>query len=80
MVPLRALREAHRMTTPELAERIAEFGVDVHPDSLINIELGRRGVSDELRDAWALALGLKPLDIRLSDDLAAYFSAEEVAG
>jgi transcriptional regulator with XRE-family HTH domain len=75
MVPLRALREAHALTTAELAARIAEFGVDVHPDSLINIELGRKGVSNALRAAWARALGIKPLDIRLADDLADLFLA-----
>lgn len=74
MVPLRALREARGLTTPELATRIAEFGVTVHPDSLINIELGNRGAGPELQAAWARALNIKPLDIRHATDLAEIFT------
>jgi transcriptional regulator with XRE-family HTH domain len=66
-VPLRALREAHGLSSTQLACRIAEQGVDVHPDSLINIELGRKRGSTALMAAWARALGIKHLDIRQAD-------------
>lgn len=47
----------------KLAERIAEYGVKVHPDHIRNCELGRQRPSDRLLRAWALALGLDPLDV-----------------
>jgi transcriptional regulator with XRE-family HTH domain len=74
MVPLRALREAHGLTTPELAIRIAEFGVTVHADSLVNVELGHKAPSRELLTAWARALNVKPLDIRRPEELAEIFA------
>lgn len=79
MVPLRALREAHGLTTPELAVRIAEFGVDVHPDTLINVELGNRNAGPELQTAWARALNIKPLDIRRPEDLAEIFATPKAS-
>lgn len=69
MVPLRALREAHGLTTPQLAERIAEQGVKVDPDSLCAVELGQTGVSQRLLTAWARALKISPLDIRRPQEL-----------
>lgn len=74
MVPLRALRQAHGLTSPDLANRIAEFGVTVDPDHIIAVELGHRGAGPELRTAWARALNIKPLDIRRSEDLAEIFA------
>lgn len=69
MIPLRALRMAHGLTSPALAERIAEFGVTVDPDSLLAVELGHTGASDTLLTAWALALGINRLDIRRPQEL-----------
>jgi hypothetical protein len=47
----------------KLAELIAEHGVDVHPDHIRNCELGRQRPSERLITAWALAMGLDPLDV-----------------
>jgi transcriptional regulator with XRE-family HTH domain len=69
MVPIRALREAHGLTSRGLAERIAEHGVTVSPDSLIAVELGQTGVSRELLTAWAKALNILPVDVRRPADL-----------
>ncbi|MFC5184412.1 helix-turn-helix domain-containing protein [Actinomadura harenae] len=69
MVPLRALREAHGLSTTQLAERIAEYGVRVHPSSLTNVEQGNKQVSRSLLRAWALALNIHPVDVRRDDDL-----------
>lgn len=69
MVPLRVVREAHGLSSRGLADRIAEFGVDVQPDSLIAVELGQTGVSTELLTAWAHALKITPVDVRRPDDL-----------
>jgi transcriptional regulator with XRE-family HTH domain len=62
-VKIRHLREAYGLTLNELAQRISEQGVDVHPDHLSNVELGRKRASRALLIAWAKALQLNPLDI-----------------
>lgn len=69
MVPLRALREAHGLTSTQLAARIAEYGVTVDPDSICAVELGQTGVSQRLLTAWARALGIKPIDVRRPQEL-----------
>jgi transcriptional regulator with XRE-family HTH domain len=70
MVSLRTLREAHGLDARQLAERIQEEGVDVHPDHIRNVELGHKGASVKLLAAWARALRIKAVDIRQHDDLA----------
>lgn len=62
-VRIRHYREALSISVAELVIRIAEQGVEVHPDTIRNIELGRRGGSEELMAAWSRALGLSPIDI-----------------
>lgn len=79
VVPLRALRQAHGLSARQLAERIAEHGVIVQPDSLLAVELGHTGASDELLVAWARALNLSRLDIRRADDLSEIFAPREVS-
>lgn len=69
MVSLRALREANGLSAPQLAERIAEHGVEVDPSSIRNIELGHKGISNVLMTAWARALRLNRVDIWLPEDL-----------
>lgn len=69
MVTLRALREAHELTGDQLADRIAEQGVDVDTDHIYNVELGRKKASARLRAAWARALRLQPVDVYLAEDL-----------
>lgn len=69
MVTLRALREAYGLSSPQLAERIAEQGVVVDPDALLNIELGHKKPSNALATAWARALRLKRVDIWQQEDL-----------
>jgi len=71
MVSLRSLREAHGLDSRQLAERIAEQGAEVHPDHILNVELGHKTLSNKLRNAWARALSVHPLDIRQADDLIA---------
>lgn len=63
LVTLRTLREVAALTSPQLAERIAEHGIDVHPDSILNIERGKRGASGPLLAAFAQAYGIKSVDI-----------------
>lgn len=69
MISLRSLREAHGLTSKQLAERIAEQGLDVDPNSLLNVEVGRKKASKRLLTAWARALGVKPVDIRQHEDI-----------
>lgn len=63
MVSLRSLREACGLNSIQLAERILEQGVKVHPDHLLNVELGRKRASATLLFAWARALGIKSIDV-----------------
>lgn len=66
MVPLRAYRKMAGITVEDLIERIAAQGVVVKNVSTINnVELGHRRPSEPLRVAWARALGLSPVDLRL---------------
>lgn len=75
-VNLRALREALGLDSRQLAERIKEQGVEVHPDHLINIELGHKRGSDRLMIAWARALGTKTIHIRQAEELEEWLKAE----
>lgn len=75
MVTLRSLREAHGLDSRQLAERITEQGVKVHPDALLNVELGHKRGSTRLMAAWARALGIKPIDIRQTEDLEEMFDS-----
>lgn len=79
MVSLRALRKAHGLTYPELAERIAEQGVSVEPDHLNAVELGQCGVSEGLLAAWARAYKMHPLDIKTAEVLAEVFAEPDQA-
>lgn len=81
MVSLRALRKAHGLTYPALAERITEQGVSVDPDHLNAVELGQCGASTELLAAWARAYNMHPLDIKTAEVLAEVLTEPgEVAG
>jgi len=76
LIPIRALREAYGLTSVDLAERIyAESGINVHPDSILNIELGRKEGSRRLMTAWANALRIKPIDVHRRADLSERFAA-----
>ncbi|MEU6725595.1 helix-turn-helix transcriptional regulator [Nonomuraea wenchangensis] len=62
-VRIRDLRKAHGLTIPGLVQRIRAHGVNVHKDTVSNVELGYRRASEELLTAWAKALGISPLDV-----------------
>lgn len=64
-VGVRVLREVRGLTLPALAERIEEhLGKPVDPDHLSNVERGWKNPSNPLLNAWALALGINPLDLK----------------
>ena len=63
LVTVRTLREALRLTSPQVVERMAEFGSDYKPTSLTNLERGCRGASREALGALAGAYGISPVDI-----------------
>lgn len=69
MVTLRALREAHGLDSRQMADRLREQGVTVHPDHLLNVELGHKRGSGRLMAAYARVLGIKPVDIRQTQEL-----------
>lgn len=63
-VGIREIRLAHGLTLEQLADRIEEQGLRrPHPDSLSNIETGKKRASTPLMTAWAKALGIHPLDV-----------------
>lgn len=68
-VTLRAIREAHGLTSPMLAAKIAERGVTVDPDSLLSVELGHKRAGNALLVAWANALRINHRDIRQEAEL-----------
>lgn len=61
LVSIRELRKAHGLTLTGLADRIKDFGLHVHPDTLSNIELGHKQASEPLVLAWSRALNVSPL-------------------
>lgn len=69
MVTLRSLREAHGLDSRQMAERLREQGVTVHPDHLLNVELGHKRGSRQLMAGYARVLGIKAVDIRQADEL-----------
>lgn len=79
MVTIRALRDAHGLTLPQMAARIAEHGVTVTPDSLSNVELGHKRASKPLMTAWARALGIKPLDVQQHEELCDRFDGAQTS-
>lgn len=66
-VSIREIRKAHGLTLADLAERIKAYGVEVHPDTLSNVELGYRRAARPLLVAWAHALALTPLDVEQAE-------------
>ena len=63
MVRIRALRDAYGLTAEQVADRMAELGVPVDRNTLYNIESGAKKPSERVLDAYARALGVKPLDV-----------------
>lgn len=68
-INLRAFREALGLTLDDLAERISEQGVTVTKFALSNVETGKRRASNQLMDAWARALNVRPIHIRQDREL-----------
>lgn len=77
MVNIRALRQAHGLTTDELAELIAELGVPVDSSTLRHAELGDDRPSPKLLNAWAAALNIRAADVLHHDDIRAYLDAQD---
>lgn len=62
MVRIKELRIAHGLSQGQLAERIAELGVDITDAGISNVENGNKKASDRLLTAWTKALGVEPLN------------------
>lgn len=71
LVTVRTLREALGLTSPQVAERMGDYGVDYHADSVLNVERGLRGAGAPALGAFALACGIKPVDIWTEDRVLA---------
>ena len=76
-VTLRGLREAQGLTAADLAARLAERGVTVGTDHIYDVEVGRKGLSFELRLAWAEALGFAGRDVRTGAELRELVAAAD---
>jgi transcriptional regulator with XRE-family HTH domain len=63
MVRISDLRKARNWTQEELADRIGEHGVAITAAGISNVENGNKQASDRLLAAWALALGVEPLNV-----------------
>jgi len=63
MVRIKDLRLALGFSQTQLADRIAEFGVEVTDSGISNVENGNKKASDRLLIAWAKALGVEPLNV-----------------
>lgn len=66
-VRIRPFRVVAGLTLEQLAERIGGVGVEVDISHLSRIETGKARASDRLLRAWALALGIDPLDVYQPD-------------
>lgn len=62
MVRIKELRIAHGLSQGQLAERIAEYGVEITDAGISNVENGNKKASERLLTAWAKALGVEPLN------------------
>lgn len=69
MVSLRSLREAKGLDSRQLAELIRKEGVNVHPDHLLNVELGHKRASVTLLAAWARVLDIRPTEIHQAKEI-----------
>lgn len=63
MIRIKDLRLSLGLSQGKLAERIAEFGVEVTDAGISNVENGNKKASDRLLIAWAKALGVEPLNV-----------------
>jgi len=63
MVRIKEVRMAHGLSQTQLAERIAEQGVEITDAGISNVENGNKKASDRLLTAWAKALGIEPLNV-----------------
>lgn len=68
-VTLRSLRQARGLTGAQLAERLQDRGVTVETNHIYDVEVGRIGLSLELRLAWAGELGIGHRDIRTGAEI-----------
>lgn len=63
MIRIKDLRLAHGLSQLDLAEKIAEQGVEITDAGISNVENGNKKASDRLLIAWAKALGLDHLTV-----------------
>lgn len=64
VVGIRLVRVARGWSVQDLVDRIYETSqIEVHGDTIRNIELGHKRGSLRLMNAWAKALRVDPLDV-----------------
>ncbi|TDO18182.1 helix-turn-helix protein [Mycobacterium sp. BK086] len=63
MVRIKDVRIGLGLSQVQLADRIAELGVEITDAGISNVENGNKKASDRLLIAWAKALGIEPLNV-----------------
>ena len=63
MVRISDLRKARNWSQEQLADRIQEHGVSITGAGISNVESGNKQASERLLTAWALALGVEPMNV-----------------
>lgn len=53
---IRAIRKRSGLSVRTMCNRLAELGIEIHPNSFRNVETGARGASEELVAAIARVL------------------------
>lgn len=64
---MRLAREEAGLTVGQLVERLAAAGIERHPDSIRNVELGHQQPGLEVLDAYARIVGVER-DALLAED------------
>lgn len=67
---MRLAREAADLTVDDLVERLREEGIERHPDTIRNIELGYQQPGLEVFNAYARIVGVQRLDLAADDPTA----------
>lgn len=67
---MRAAREAAGLTVGQLVERLRAEGIERHPDSIRNVELGHQQPGLEVLDAYASIVGVNREALLADEDAA----------
>ena len=67
---MRLAREAADLTVDDLVERLRSEGIERHPDTIRNIELGHQQPGMQIFNAYARIVGVRRLDLAADEPTA----------